>query len=56
MEETREQALKLADMIASSEDPFSQAIHEAEEKLNRYIKKVDPQTQKEIMERIRGFD
>lgn len=55
MEETRKQALELAHMIASSEDPFSRAIHEAEEKLNKYIEKVDPQTQKEIMERIRGY-
>ena len=55
MEETRKKALMLAHMIASSEDPFSTAIREAEEKLNEYIKKVDPQTQKEIMERIRGY-
>lgn len=56
MEETRKQALQLADMIASSEEPFSKAIHEAQEKLGEYLKKVDPQTQKEVMERIRGFD
>lgn len=55
MEETRRQALKLAHMIASSEEPFSKAIHEAEEKLSEYLKKVDPQTQREIMERIRGY-
>ena len=55
MEETRKQALMLAHMIASSEEPFSRAIREAEEKLNEYLKKVDPQTQKEIMEKIRGY-
>ena len=55
MEETRKQALMLAHMIASSEEPFSKAIREAEEKLNEYLKEVDPQTQKEIMEKIRGY-
>ncbi len=55
MEETRRQALKLAHMIGCSEEPFSKATHEAEEQLKEYIGKVDPQTQKEIMERIRSY-
>ena len=56
MENAKKRALELADIVASSEEPFSKAIHEAKEKLGEYLKKVDPQTQKEIMERIRGFD
>ena len=55
MEETRRRALKLAQMIGCSEEPFSKAVHEAEEKLGEYLKKVDPKTQKEIMERIRSY-
>ncbi len=55
MEETRRQALQLAHLIGCSEDPFSKAIHEAEEQLREYLEKVDPQTQKEIMERIRSY-
>lgn len=55
MEETKERALKLADIIASSEEPFSKALREAEQELGEHLKKVDWQTQKEVMERIRGY-
>lgn len=55
MEETRKRALKLADIIASSEELSSKVIHEATQELNEHLKKLDSQTQKEIMERIRGY-
>jgi len=55
MEKTRKRVLELADIVASSEPPFSQEVHEAEQELNEHLKKVDSQTQKEVMERIRGY-
>ncbi len=55
MEEIRRRALQLAHMVGCSEDPFSQATRDAEEQLKEYLSKVDPQTQKEIMERIRSY-
>mgnify|MGYP001591335540 CR=1 FL=1 len=55
MEETRKRALKLADIIAASEELSSKVIHEATQELNEHLKKLDSQTQKEVMERIRGY-
>ena len=55
MEETRKRALKLADIIASSEELSSRVIHEATQELNKQLKRLDSQTQKEITERIRGY-
>ena len=55
MEETRKRALKLADIVAASEELSSKVIHEATQELNEHLKKLDWQTQKEVMERIRGF-
>ncbi|MBI4490623.1 MAG: hypothetical protein HY694_16180 [Deltaproteobacteria bacterium] len=55
MEETKKRALKLADIIASSEEPFSKVIDEAKQELREHLKNLDGKTQKEIMERIRGY-
>lgn len=55
MKGARRRALELAEIIASSELPWSKAIQEAEQELRDVLKKVDPQTLKEVMERIRGF-
>jgi hypothetical protein len=56
MERIRERALELADIIASTEDlPSSKVLDEAKKELHEYLKKLDPQTQKEVMERIRGY-
>ena len=52
---TRTRALELADIIASSEMPWSKTVREAEQELTELLKKVDGETQKEIMERIRGY-
>jgi hypothetical protein len=52
----RERALELADIIASTEGlSSSKVLDEAKKELDEYLKKLDPQTQKEVMERIRGF-
>lgn len=55
MENARKRALELADIIASTEELFSNVIDEAKEELKEHLKKLDSQTQKEVMERIRGF-
>ena len=55
MKETRKRALKLADIVASSEELSSKVIHEATQELNKQLNELDSQTQKEVMERIRGF-
>lgn len=55
MEDTRKRALELANMIASSELPWSKAIEEVEQELTEVLKKADLQTRKEIIERIRGL-
>ncbi len=55
MEETKKRALNLADIIASSEELSSKVIHEATQELNEHLKELDSQTQKEVMERIRGY-
>ncbi|MBI4528100.1 MAG: hypothetical protein HY695_30260 [Deltaproteobacteria bacterium] len=55
MEETRKKALKLAEFIGTTKDLSSNAVHEAEDELREYLKIVDSDTQKEIMERIRAY-
>ena len=55
MENLRTRALKLADLIASAEPPYSRAVHEATEEIREHIHELDAQTQQEVMERIRGF-
>ena len=55
MEKTRKRALELADIIALSELPWSKTVQEAEQEFTELLKKVDPETQKEVMERIRGY-
>lgn len=55
MESAKKRALELADIIASTEDLSSKVIREAKEKLTEHLKKLDSQTQKEVMERIRGY-
>ncbi len=55
IEEAKRRALKLADIIASSiEEPSSKEIDDARQELEKYLKKLDANTQKEVMERIRG--
>ena len=56
MERTKKRALELADLIASNEVPLSKSVDKARQELDECLQKVDPQTQKEVMERIRGFD
>lgn len=55
MENTRKRALELADIVASTEAPFSTALQEAKQELQEHLKKLDPQTLREVMERIRGY-
>ncbi len=56
MEEIKKRALKLSDVIASGEELFSKVmIDEAKEELREHLKKLDAKTQKEVMERIRGY-
>jgi hypothetical protein len=55
MEETRRRALKLADIVAASEELSANVIREATQELNEHLKKLDSRTQKEVMERIRGY-
>lgn len=55
MEKIRKRALELADIVASTEMPSSKAIQEAKQELEQHLKKLDPKTLKEVMERIRGF-
>jgi hypothetical protein len=55
MEKTRKRALELADIIASSEELSSRVIYEAKEELKEHLTKLDSKTQKEVMERIRGY-
>jgi hypothetical protein len=56
METTKRRALELAALLARSEPPFSKAIDDALQDLREFLKTADPQTKKEVMERIRGFD
>lgn len=55
MEKLRQRALELADFISVAEIPYSRAVDEATEELRKHIHELDPQTQQEVMERIRGF-
>ena len=54
IEELRKRALELADLISLAEAPYSKAVDQAKEELHEYLQKLDSQTQKDIMERIRG--
>jgi hypothetical protein len=56
METTKKRALELAALLARSEPPFSKAIDDALQDLREFLKTADPQSKKEVMERIRGFD
>lgn len=55
MERLRQRALELADLISFAEIPYSRAVDEATVELREHIHELDPQTQQEVMERIRGF-
>jgi hypothetical protein len=55
MEETKEKALMLADLIASREVLLLLTVDEATEELRGLLNKLDAETQKEIMERACGF-
>ena len=54
-EETKKRCLELAEIIAASELPWSEAIQKAEQELSDLKKRVNAQTRKEVAERIRGF-
>jgi hypothetical protein len=55
MEETKEKALMLADLIASREVLLLLTVDEATEELRGLLNKLDAETQKEIIERACGF-
>lgn len=55
MTHLRKHALELADLISCAEAPYSKAVEQASEELREHIQELDPQTQQEVMERIRGF-
>ena len=55
MESAKKRALELADIIASPEEPSSKILYEANQELKEHLKKLDSQTLKEVMERIRGY-
>jgi hypothetical protein len=52
MEETKERALKFADLIASGEVLSCLTVDEVTEELRGFLNKLDAETQKEIMARI----
>jgi len=54
MENLKRRALALADLIGFAEIPYSKAVEQASEELRMHFRKLDPQTQQEVMERIRG--
>jgi hypothetical protein len=54
IEKLRKRALELADLISLAEAPYSEAVDQAREELHKHLQKLDSQTQKEVMERIRG--
>ncbi|MET0501798.1 MAG: hypothetical protein ABW172_09790 [Candidatus Binatia bacterium] len=54
MEATREKALMLADLIASREVLLLLTVDEATEELRELLNKLDAETQKKVMERIRS--
>ena len=55
MLQLKKRALELADLIAFAEIPYSKAVGQASEELREHLQELDPQTQQEVMERIRGF-
>ncbi|HXG51986.1 MAG TPA: hypothetical protein VNN77_11345 [candidate division Zixibacteria bacterium] len=55
MDRVRERILELADIIGAHEGPSSKVVEDAKEEFKRYVHKLDGDTQKEVMERIRGF-
>jgi hypothetical protein len=55
MEETKEKALMLADLIASREVLLFLTVDEATEELRGLLNKLDAETQKKVMERICSF-
>lgn len=55
MKDAKKRALELADIIAFREDLFSKAIREAKRELTDHLRKLDSETVKEVMERIRGY-
>lgn len=50
----RKRVLVLADMIGFAEIPYSKTVEQASEELREHFQNLDPQTQQEVMERIRG--
>ena len=54
MEHLKRRALALADLIGFAEIPYSKAVEQASEELRKHFQNLDPQTQQEVMERIRG--
>lgn len=54
MDSLKRRALVLADLIGFAEIPYSKAVEEASEELRKNFRSLDPQTQQEVMERIRG--
>lgn len=54
MENLKRRALALADLIGFAEIPYSKAVEQASEELRKHFQNLDPQTQQEVMERIRG--
>ncbi len=54
MDNLRKRALILADVIGFAEIPYSKTVEQASEELREHFQALDPQTQQEVMERIRG--
>jgi hypothetical protein len=54
MDSLKRRALVLADLIGFAEIPYSKIVEEASEELRKNFRRLDPQTQQEVMERIRG--
>ncbi len=54
METLKKRALVLANVIGFAEIPYSKTVEQASEELREQFQKLDPQTQQEVMERIRG--
>jgi hypothetical protein len=55
LEETKEKALMLADLIASREVLLLLTVDEATEELRGLLNKLDVETRKKVMERICNF-
>ncbi len=54
MDTLKKRALVLADVIGFAEIPYSKSVEQASEELRAHFRELDPQTQQEVMERIRG--